>query len=585
MSPVKARRSHSLVTRLSAGLIGLAVVPLVLTAAITLKRLDDAIDADVLATAGSIMEAVSDTATRYRIDAASALETMDRFDSTDELRDFLSKGGAGQVEIRAFARVDAAGALDLAWPPQEEALSGLLAATPSLRPLPMDGYVRYVGPLPDGRGGSILIASRRSEYGLTFVAMDLSKLAGYFSSLRMAKEDCLALIDGSGSVLAQSQPSPIPQLPRPITPALLGAGPARAAINGRDYLVMTAVVPRSDWSVTYYRDEAALLPFYRSLAFRLGFAIFISLIGAVFVRRLLRRDLTDPFADILSKMNSVAEGDYGKRVAGDWPDEFTALARSFNAMAESVGNHARALETSEMRYKALLEDSQAGQLLLRRALDEKEVLLKEIHHRVKNNLQIVASLLNLQAVNIRDEADRELFRTSQSRVYSISLTHELLYQTSDLSSVEMSEYGRRLLAYLRDLEAQANASIEAVFGNFSLPLDKAMPCGLILNELLMNALKHGAPASKERAFAVRIHMGLEGEMQGSQTVRIVVEDWGPGLPAGAGRKSANGIGLDLVANLAAQLDGKAAWSARDGSSEFPGTRAEVTFPLAGADRQ
>jgi len=585
MGPVKARRSHSLVMRLSAGLIGLAVVPLILTAAMALKRLDDAVDADVLATSASIMEAASDTAQRYRIDAASALETMDRFASAGELEDFLSKGGAGQVEIRAFIRLDAKGTLDLVWPAQEEALSSLLASAPSLRPLPMDGYLRYAGPLPDGRGGSILLASRRSEHGLSFVAMDLARLAGYFDRLRMAKEDCLALMDGSGSVLVQSQPSPIPQLPRPITPALLGAGPARAAINGRNYLVMTAAVPGSDWSVMYYRDEAALLPFYRSLAFRVGAAIVISLIGAAFVRRLLRRDLTQPFADILSKMNSVAEGDYGKRVAGDWPDEFTALARSFNAMAESVGNHARALETSELRYKALLEDSQAGQLLLRRALDEKEVLLKEIHHRVKNNLQIVASLLNLQAANIRDAADRELFRMSQSRVYSISLTHELLYQASDLSSVEMSEYGRRLLAYLRDLEAQANASIEAVFGKFSLPLDKAMPCGLILNELVMNALKHGAPGSRERTFPIRIHMGLEEDGQEGQTVRIVVDDWGPGLPASLDRKNLKGIGLDLVANLAAQLDGRAAWSPRDGSSDSPGTRAEVSFPLAGAGRQ
>jgi two-component sensor histidine kinase len=584
MVPVKARRNHSLVTRLSAGLIGLAVIPLLLTAAVTFKRLDDAMDADVLATAGSIMEAASDIAVRYRIDATSALAAMEGFRSADGLRDFLSRGGAGQAEIRAFARVDATGVLDLAWPPQEESLSELLASTPSLRTLPLDGDIAYAGPLPDGRGGSILLASRRSGSGLVLVALDLSRLAGYFARLRMAKEDCLALLDGAGNVLVQSQPAPIPQLPRPIAPAFLGAGPARTSISGRNYLVMTAAVPQSAWSVSYYRDEAVLLPVYQSLAFRLGAAIALSLIGAVFVRRLLRRDLTEPFADILSKMGSVAEGDYGKRVAGDWPDEFTALARSFNAMAESVGNHARALETSEMRYKALLEDSQAGQVLLRRALDEKEVLLKEIHHRVKNNLQIVASLLNLQAANIRDEADRELFRTSQGRVYSISLTHELLYQTSDLSSVEMSEYGRRLLAYLRDLEAQANANIEAVFGNFSLPLDKAMPCGLILNELVMNALKHGAPASRERNFSIRIHMGLEEEAQGGRTVRIAVEDWGPGLPANDNRKNLKGIGLDLVTNLAAQLDGRATWKARDGSSEFPGTRAEVTFPLAGAEQ-
>lgn len=579
MAPVKARKSHSLVTRLSAGLIGLATIPLLLTAAMTLRRLDNAFDADVLATAGSIMEAASDSAQRYRLDAASALEAMDRFASAEELEDFLSKGGAGQVEIRAFIRIDKTGALGVVWPPKEEILSGLLASTPSLRSLPMDGYIRYSGPLPYSGGDSVLLASRRSEQGLSFVALDLSQLSGYFGRLRMAREDSLALVDGAGGVLAQSQPSPIPQLPRPITPALLGTGPARVTISGRNYLVMSAAVPKSVWSVLYYRDEAALLPFYWNLAFRLGAALVLSLAGAVFVRRLLRRDLTEPFADILSKMNSVAEGDYGKRVAGDWPDEFTALAASFNAMAESVGNHARALETSETRYKVLLEDSQAGQVLLRRALDEKEVLLKEIHHRVKNNLQIVASLLNLQAANIRDEADRDLFRTSQSRVYSISLTHELLYQTSDLSSVEMSEYGRRLLAYLRDMEVQSNASIEAIFGNFSLPLDKAMPCGLILNELVMNALKHGAPGSRERTFSIRIHMGLAGEEEG-QTVRIVVENSGPGLPAEAERKNAKGIGLDLVTNLAAQLDGRAAWRPRDESSAFPGTRAEVVFPLA-----
>jgi len=582
---VKARRNHSLVTRLSAGLIGLAVIPLLLTAALTFKRLDDAMDADVLATAESIMEAASEGAVRYRIDAASALAAMERFDSANDLRDFLSRGGAGQIEIRAFARVDASGTLDLAWPPQEEALSRLLASTPSLRTLPKEGDIAYAGPLPDGRGDSILLASRRLESGLVLVALDLSRLSGYFGRLRIAKEDCLALIDGAGNVLAQSQPSPFPQLPRAIALAFLGAGPVRTSISGRNYLVMTAAVPQCAWSVMYYRDEAALLPVYQSLAFRLGAAIALSLIGAIFVRRLLRRDLTGPFSDILSKMNSVAEGDYGRRVAGDWPDEFTALARSFNAMTESVGNHARALETSELRYKALLEESQAGQVLLRRTLDEKEVLLKEIHHRVKNNLQIVASLLNLQVASIRDEADRELFRTSQSRVYSISLTHELLYQTSDLSSVEMSEYGRRLLAYLRDLEAHANASIEAVFGNFSLPLDKAMPCGLILNELLMNALKHGAPASREKTFSIRVHLGLEDGEPGSQTVHIVVEDRGPGLPAGGGRKNANGIGLDLVTNLAAQLDGRAAWSPRDASSDFPGTRAEVVFPLAEPDRK
>ena len=230
-------------------------------------------------------------------------------------------------------------------------------------------------------------------------------------------------------------------------------------------------------------------------------------------------------------MNAVAEGDYDKRVAGDWPLEFMDMARSFNAMAGSVGRHSEALEAGEARYKELLEASLGNSRRLQQALDEKVVLLKEVHHRVKNNLQIVASLLNLQIDSIRDEADRDLFRTSQNRVYSISLTHELLYQASDFSSVEMSEYGERLLSYLRESEAQAGCRVEARLESFSLPLDKAMPCGLILNELVTNAIKHGGTEAGASGH-IEVRMGPVQDEGGRRLVRIVVVDGGPGLPPG-----------------------------------------------------
>ena len=165
---------------------------------------------------------------------------------------------------------------------------------------------------------------------------------------------------------------------------------------------------------------------------------------------------------------------------------------------------------------------------LEKALEEKVVLLKEIHHRVKNNLQIVASLLNLQIRYIKDPEDRELFKTSQNRVYSMSLTHELLYQAADLSSINMGEYGQRLISYLREAH-QAELRILTEFGHFLLPLDKALPCGLILNELVTNAIKYASPAEGEDT--VKVTMSLRSEARG-RFVQVEVIDHGPGLPPG-----------------------------------------------------
>ncbi len=212
---------------------------------------------------------------------------------------------------------------------------------------------------------------------------------------------------------------------------------------------------------------------------------------------------------------------------------------------------------------------------LEKALEEKVVLLKEIHHRVKNNLQIVASLLNLQIRHIKNPEDRELFRTSQNRVYSMSLTHELLYQADDLSSVNMAEYGQRLLAYLRDAQQQADTRIETDFGHFILSLDKALPCGLILNELITNAIKYASPTS---GGPIRVSMQLV--VEGSKAeVKVEVTDHGPGLPPDSDPLNSATLGFSLISSLAHQLEGHVEWTVAYPGAERPGTRASLSFPF------
>ena len=134
---------------------------------------------------------------------------------------------------------------------------------------------------------------------------------------------------------------------------------------------------------------------------------------------------------------------------------------------------------------------------LRRALDEKEVLLKEVHHRVKNNLQIISSLLNLQADALNDPRDRALFKESEGRVRSMALIHERLYKSDDFARVEFREYVDSLVSTLFISYQRPGIISEVNICDCQLPLDTAIPCGLIINELISNALKHAYPDEPE----------------------------------------------------------------------------------------
>jgi PAS domain S-box-containing protein len=228
--------------------------------------------------------------------------------------------------------------------------------------------------------------------------------------------------------------------------------------------------------------------------------------------------------------------------------------------------------TDRKRTEMALRDSEER---LKVALHEKEVLLKEIHHRVKNNLQVVCSLLRLQCDTIEDPALRELFYESEHRVRSMALIHETLYQTSNVARFHLAPYLRTLSAELfraYGVDPQRIA-LTIRIDEVVLPLDAAIPCGLILNELLSNALKHAFPNGGRGD--IRIELQATTDRQ----VLLRVADTGVGLPEGFDVCQTGSLGLQLVSALAEQLQGVIAVE-RGG-----GTALTVTFPLVATAAQ
>jgi PAS domain S-box-containing protein len=188
---------------------------------------------------------------------------------------------------------------------------------------------------------------------------------------------------------------------------------------------------------------------------------------------------------------------------------------------------------------------------IRSSLMEKEVLLKEIHHRVKNNLQIVASMLELQSGYIKDKKAKTLFEESQKRVESMSLIHEKLYRSKDLARIDFKEYVDDLVGNLLTLNTGKSERIEMKVDIEGIMLDvnNSIPCGLIINELVSNALRHAFPNGRGGEITVSMRRDAEG------MIALEVGDNGIGFPEGVDFRNTKSLGMQLVISLVDQLDG------------------------------
>jgi PAS domain S-box-containing protein len=187
---------------------------------------------------------------------------------------------------------------------------------------------------------------------------------------------------------------------------------------------------------------------------------------------------------------------------------------------------------------------------LKESLSEKEVLLKEVHHRVKNNLQVVSSILNLQASYVKDENTLNILRESQNRIKSMAFIHESLYQTTDFSKINFSEYitslSKNLVHSYGVYDKQVDLKLQV--GDISLNLDLSIPCGLIINELVSNSLKYAFADKKKGIINIEL-------FEKNDNVNLIVEDNGLGLPKNIDYKDTESLGLQLVITLTEQING------------------------------
>ncbi|MCC6396849.1 MAG: PAS domain S-box protein, partial [Bacteroidetes bacterium] len=198
---------------------------------------------------------------------------------------------------------------------------------------------------------------------------------------------------------------------------------------------------------------------------------------------------------------------------------------------------------------------------LKASLREKEVLLKEIHHRVKNNLQIISSLISLQASRVKDEESRVLFDESRSRIRALALVHERLYWSESLASIDFKEYLKGVIQDLLHAGGNEHITIDLDADSVSLDIDQAIPCGLIVNELCTNALKHAFPDKTRGRIAVSLRECDDG------SVLLAVRDDGIGLPADLDVFRETSMGMTLVTSLVDQIGGSLAVD-RNGGTAF-----------------
>lgn len=279
------------------------------------------------------------------------------------------------------------------------------------------------------------------------------------------------------------------------------------------------------------------------------FILFSSLIFLFSLR--IQKLITGPILHLAQvARNFSLTNDYSIRAEAQSDDELGFLTERFNEMLSQIQNHENALR-NELTERKLAEKK------LLSSLREKEVLLKEIHHRVKNNLQIISSLLNLQQELVKDAQAHQMFQESQNRVRSMALIHETLYRSEDLAKIDVSEYIHNLAQNLfRSFKvSQESVKLNIHVENVFLDINTAIPCGLIINELVSNSLKHAFPVPDTEKIDRSNEININLEKVNSRQLELIVEDNGISLPSDIDLKKTNTLGLQLVNTLAEQLKG------------------------------
>lgn len=314
--------------------------------------------------------------------------------------------------------------------------------------------------------------------------------------------------------------------------------------NGVQVLGTALYVPEADWVILAEKYvEDAFLPLLKIkyiFAFSGGGVLFL-----VFIFAFVISGKTNAIIQkLIEGTKRVADGDLEHSITiGKRKDEIKELVESFNLMTNK----------------------------LRESLREKDTLSREIYHRVKNNMQVISSLLSLQSRYIKDEKYIEMFKESQNRIKAMALIHEKLYRSKDLANIDFNDYIKDLVndLFLSYKVSNCKVALKMDIETVSFGIDTAIPCGLIVNELVTNSLKYAFPGEKDgeitiflhkiesSTFAIERDFKLQDQDLKSEIFELAVSDNGIGIPKDLDIRKTESLGLRLITNLAEkQLQGK-----------------------------
>jgi two-component sensor histidine kinase len=254
----------------------------------------------------------------------------------------------------------------------------------------------------------------------------------------------------------------------------------------------------------------------------------MSFFAAFILSTFLTQSISNPVQSLARAARVVSEKrDFAIRVPKTSNDELGMLTQTFNEMLSRI------------------EESDAG---LRKAIGEKDVLIQEVHHRVKNNLQVILSLFDMQARQVDNPDALEVFQDCKARIRSMALVHEMLYGSSDLSKIDFRQYVKKLtedlaMSYM-PIDRPLNTSID--LKQMELDISKAVPLGLLANEVLTNSIKHAFESQPNPEIFVR--------QIADEKLKIVIGDNGQGLPSDIDMENPKTFGLRIIRLLAEQLN-------------------------------
>ena len=260
-----------------------------------------------------------------------------------------------------------------------------------------------------------------------------------------------------------------------------------------------------------------------------------------------RRDKNDELNELVEAFNGMCESlrNYYQRLNQELKlrqDAETKLMEYQDHLEEQVAQRTKDLTSTNQKLEEEISERIKAEKKLKASLEEKEVLLEEINHRVKNNMQIISSMIRLQFRN-QTNPDLEIHLNDiQQRIQTMSLVHEKLYQSKSLSKINLPEFIRDLSGELMASYGtnETNIQLELELKNINLEMGLTIPCGLIINELMTNAIKYAFPYDTNGTLKIALRH------ESTNRIRLTVEDDGPGLPEGVDWQHSKGIGLRLA---------------------------------------